>query len=131
MAKSSTKKSQPAKAAKPKTVKESPKKESPARKRSPRGQGDVSRIDSVVTAILEGRLGSAKDGVKAELHLNGTPRSAWWNWLWYHRQRQTPTYAAMVYRGMPLVEESGKVFLIWSGEQVAEMRKEYKKAKKS
>jgi hypothetical protein len=124
------KKSQPAKAAKPKT--ESPKKESPAaRKRSPRGQGDVSRIDSVVTAILEGRLGSAKDGVKAELNLNGTPRSAWWNWLWYHRQRQTPTYAAMVYRGMPLVEESGKVFLIWSGEQVAEMRKEYKKAKKS
>lgn len=93
--------------------------------------GQWKRVQEVVESVLAGKAGSTRTGAKIEVPITGSPRSAWWNFVWQNRVRQTPIYAALIYRGNPLVTEGKKTFLILSAEQVKEMRKAYRESKKT
>jgi hypothetical protein len=104
-----------------KAVKKSP--------RSKRGQGDWTRVQAAMELVLTGKSGNTRTGAKVPVVLTAAPKSAWWNFVWENRKRETRIYKALLYRGNALVSEGSKHFLVLDAEQVAEMRKAYRAAK--
>jgi len=99
-----------------------------------KGSARLDAVESAFEKVASGKSGSVKSGAKVAVGLlEGSTRSAWWNWVW-RVNPANPTskkvnerlYMATVTGSMPLVVEGSLTFLVLTGEEVKDVREAYK-----